>query len=88
MPNDVSEIPATMEDVLQEVSRIKDMVKDAVDDGVRSATRGLKRSRYAAEDALDEARHTVKQYPLEAMGVAFGAGVLLGGLACLIFRRR
>ena len=73
MPTDLIE-KATLDDVLREVSRIKAVVTDAVDDGVRTAVKTIKQGRYAAEDAIDDARHAVKQNPFQAMGVVFAAG--------------
>ena len=89
MPADVLEKPVTAEDALREVSKIRSLVKDAVEDGVRSASQAIRHGRYAAEDAIEEAKHRVKQRPLQAMGLAFAAGVLAGGLLTWIgFRRR
>jgi ElaB/YqjD/DUF883 family membrane-anchored ribosome-binding protein len=79
---------ATVEDLLHEVSKIKSIVKDAVDDGVRSALRTAKQGREAAEDAIDDAKKAVKQNPLEAVGIVFAAGVLVGCLAAWIGSRR
>jgi ElaB/YqjD/DUF883 family membrane-anchored ribosome-binding protein len=89
MPADVLEKPATVEDALREVSKIRSMVKDAVEDGVRSASQAIRHGRYAAEDVIEGAKHTVKQRPLQAMGIAFAVGVLAGCLLTWIgFRRR
>ena len=89
MPADVLEKPATVEDVAREVSKIRSIVTDAVEDGVRSARQAIKHGRYAAEDVIEEAQHAVKQRPLQAMGIAFAAGVLAGGfLAWIGFGRR
>lgn len=79
---------ATVEDVLHEVSKIKDVVTDAVEDGFQSAVKALKQGREAAEDALADARHAVKRNPFEAVGAAFAAGVLIGGLATFFASRR
>lgn len=72
---------ATIEDVLREVSKIKSIVKDAVDDGVKVALKTVKQGRERAEDALDDAKRTVKQNPLETVGIVFAAGVIVG---CLV----
>lgn len=89
MPAEVFEKPAaTVEEVLREVSRIKTVVTDAVDEGVRSAMKSIKQGRRAAEDAIDDARHTVKQNPLQSMGIVFAAGVLTGALVAWIGFRR
>ena len=85
----VLEKPATVENSLHEVSKIGSRVTDALEDGVRSASQAIRHGRYAAEDAIEEAKHTVKQRPLQAMGAVFAAGVLTGTLFTWIgFRRR
>jgi ElaB/YqjD/DUF883 family membrane-anchored ribosome-binding protein len=89
MPANVSERPETVENPLREVSKIRSMVTDAVEDGVRSTSQAIRHGRYAAEDAIEEAKHTVKQRPLQAMGTVFAAGVLAGTFLTWIgFRRR
>jgi ElaB/YqjD/DUF883 family membrane-anchored ribosome-binding protein len=85
---DKLDMPATVEDVLKEVSRIRETVTEAVDDGVKSAVRALKQGRHAAEDAIDDARHTVKQNPLQSIGLVFVIGVLAGWLVSMAGRRR
>jgi ElaB/YqjD/DUF883 family membrane-anchored ribosome-binding protein len=88
LPN-VSEKPATVGNPLREVSKIGSMVTDAVEDGVRSASPAIRHGRYAAEDAIEEAKHTVKQRPLQAMGTVFAAGILAGTFLTWVgFRRR
>lgn len=88
MPEDLLEKPASMEDVLHEVSRIKGVVTDAVDEGVRTTMRALKHGRNAAEDAIDDTKHAVKKYPLQAVGIAFGAGLMVGCFAAWLGCRR
>jgi ElaB/YqjD/DUF883 family membrane-anchored ribosome-binding protein len=85
----VLEKPATVENSLHEVSKIRSRVTDAVEDGVRSASQAIRHGRHAAEDAIEEAKHTVKRRPLQAMGTLFAAGVLAGTVFTWIgFRRR
>lgn len=88
MPPEILEKVGSVDDVLREVSKIKAIVAEAVEDGVRSATRALKQGRHAAEDAIDEARHTVKQRPFQAIGVVFAAGFLTGTLLGWLGSRR
>jgi ElaB/YqjD/DUF883 family membrane-anchored ribosome-binding protein len=85
----VLEKPATVENSLHEVSKIRSRVADAVEDGVRSASQAIRHARHAAEDAIEEAKYTVKRRPLQAMGTLFAAGVLAGTVFTWIgFRRR
>jgi len=68
--------------------KIRSLVNDAVEDSVHSARRAIRYGRHAAEDAIEEAQHKVKQKPLQAMGVALAAGVLIGGFLSWIELRR
>jgi ElaB/YqjD/DUF883 family membrane-anchored ribosome-binding protein len=79
---------ATVEDVVREVSKLKEIVTDAVEEGIDSAVRALKQGRDAAEDAIYDARRTVKQKPFQAMGVVFAAGVLTGTFVAWLSSRR
>ena len=89
MAAEVLKKPIALEDALREVSNIRSIVTDAVEDGVRSASQAIRHGRDAAEDVIEEAKHTVKQRPLQAMGIAFAAGVLAGCFLTWIgFRRR
>ncbi len=85
---DKLEMPATVEDVVREVSKIRTTVTEAVDDGVKSAVRAIKQGRDAAEDAIDDARRTVKRNPIQSVGVVFAVGVLVGCVLSLVGRRR
>jgi ElaB/YqjD/DUF883 family membrane-anchored ribosome-binding protein len=71
---------ATIDDVLREVSRIKSVVTDAVDDGVQSALKAVKQGRDAAGDAIHDARYAIKRNPLQAVGIVFAAGVMIGSV--------
>lgn len=64
-----------------EVSRLKTEASQAVEDGVVAARRLAKRSRYAAEDLIDDAAHRVKRDPLRAVGIGFVVGLCIGVLA-------
>lgn len=91
MPSNVFnklEMPATVEDVVREVSRIRTTVTEAVDDGVKSAIRAMKQGRDAAEDVIEDARRSVKRNPFQAVGVVFALGVLTGFVVSLVGRRR
>lgn len=80
--------PATIDDVIREVSRFKAAVSEAVDDGIRSALRTIKQGRNAADDMIHDTRHTVRQNPIQSMGLVFAAGVMAGALAAWIGSRR
>jgi ElaB/YqjD/DUF883 family membrane-anchored ribosome-binding protein len=88
MAAEILEKTASVDDVLREFGRIKAMVTDAVEEGVETALRAIKQGRVAAEDAIYDARHVVKRNPLQAVGVVFGAGVMIGGLLTWLGTRR
>ena len=88
MPSEVLEMPAAVEEALREVSRVKAVVTEAVEDGVKSAMKTIKQGRYAAEDMIGDARHTVRRRPFQAVGVVFAAGVLTGTLIGWLASRR
>ena len=64
-----------------EVSRLKTEASQAVGQGVVAARRLAKRSRYAAEDLLDDAAHHVKRDPLRSVATGLAIGFTLGVLA-------
>ena len=89
MPQNGMEKPQSIEGALREFSNIKSAVADAVDAGVRSANQTIKHGLYAADDAIEDAKHTIKQKPLQTVGVVFLAGLLAGGaLTWMGLRRR
>jgi ElaB/YqjD/DUF883 family membrane-anchored ribosome-binding protein len=88
MAVDMFEKAPSVEEVAREVTRIKSMITEAVDDGVRSAMKAVKQGRQAAEDAVHDTKKAVKANPLEAVGIAFAAGILTGVVAALIGKRR
>ena len=88
MSTGLLEKQASVEDMFREVSRLKTVVTDAVEDGVQSAVKALKQGRSAAEDVIHDTRRTVKQKPLQAIGVVFAAGFLAGNLLGWLSTRR
>ena len=64
-----------------DVSRLKTEATQAVEDRVVAARRLAKRSRYAAEDLIDDAAHRVKRDPLRAVAMGLAIGFGMGALA-------
>lgn len=79
---------ATVDDVLREVTRFKGMVTEAVEEGVESAVRAIERGRDAANDAITDARRVIKRNPMQAAGIIFAAGIVLGTLLTWTTSRR
>lgn len=70
------------------LAEVKNRFTDSLEDGVRSARHAIKHGRHAVEDIIEDAQHTVKQKPFGAVGIAFGAGILVGGIAAWFGFRR
>ena len=76
----------TVQDFTREVSRLQSVVTDAVNDGFKTAMKTIEQGREAAEDMVDDATRAIRRNP-RAMGIAFAAGVVLGGFAIWMSRR-
>lgn len=63
-------------------------VTDRLEDGVRSARRAVRHGRDTVEDIIEDAQHAVKRNPFGAVGIAFAAGILAGGVATWLGFRR
>ena len=85
---DKLEMPASVEDVVREVSKIRATVTEAVDDGVKSAVRAIRDGREAAGEMIDDARRSVKRNPFQSVGIVFTVGVLAGCVLGFMGRRR
>jgi ElaB/YqjD/DUF883 family membrane-anchored ribosome-binding protein len=64
-----------------EAFRWKTAASHAVEDAVTEAKRLAKRSRYAAEDLMEDAAHRVKRDPLRSVTLGFAIGLGIGSLA-------
>jgi len=67
---------------------VKHRFTDTIEDGLRSARRAVKHGRNTMEDIIEDAQHAVKQKPFGAVGIAFAAGILAGGVATWLGFRR
>jgi ElaB/YqjD/DUF883 family membrane-anchored ribosome-binding protein len=77
-----------VEDGVESALRALKQGREVAEDGVNSAVRAVRKGRDAAEDAVQEARHAIKRNPLQAAGIVFAAGVVVGGLLTLISMNR
>ncbi len=62
-------------------ARLKTAASHAVEDAVIEAKRFAKRSRYAAEDLMEDAAHRIKREPLRSVGLGVAIGLGTGALA-------
>jgi ElaB/YqjD/DUF883 family membrane-anchored ribosome-binding protein len=74
-------------EVGDEVSRLKTEASQAVEDRVVAARRLAKRSRYAAEDLIDDVAHHIKHEPLRSVAIGLAIGFGMGALAVWIATR-
>jgi ElaB/YqjD/DUF883 family membrane-anchored ribosome-binding protein len=73
-----------------QVRLMKSMARDAGEEGVYAAKRVVRRAQRSVErlhDLKDEAAYRVKREPFKAVGVAAGAGLLIGVVAGWMLRR-
>ncbi|MFZ4629008.1 MAG: hypothetical protein ACOYNR_11820 [Blastocatellia bacterium] len=64
--------------ITQEVERLREKVGQVVEQQVDSAARVVRRGKYAAEELLDDTSHRIKQDPIPAVAITFGIGVGVG----------
>src|SRR6266850_5343703 len=74
-------------EVGDEVSGLKTAASHAVEDAVTEAKRLAKRSRYAAEDLMEDAAHRVKRDPLRSVALGFAIGLGMGALSVWVATR-
>lgn len=77
-----------MDDVADQVSRVRSIITDAVDDGVQSAMKAIRQGRQVAADALDDATDAVRSNPMRSVGAVLAAGIVIGALAMWMGSRR
>lgn len=75
------------EHLAHEARLFKTLASDAVEDGVHAAKRAMTHGVHDLEDLRDSATHRIRRAPLMAVGLAFGAGLLLGAAFGWIGRR-
>lgn len=74
--------PAVAEAAFAEASRearvLASRAADAVQEGVHAARRTYAIAQRRAEDAADDAAHYIRKQPLTSVGLALGAGLVIG----------
>lgn len=75
-----TQVGERLEEMAQNASRFKSSLSDAVEDNLHRARRAARRTRYGAEDLIENAAHKVKRHPFDALGIAAGAGLAIGFL--------
>jgi ElaB/YqjD/DUF883 family membrane-anchored ribosome-binding protein len=76
------QLKSNLEGAVEKAKEVSAEIREGIGSGYRNIQRGLKHAKVATEDALDEARHEIKQRPLTvtaavAMG-GFAVGLLTG----------
>jgi ElaB/YqjD/DUF883 family membrane-anchored ribosome-binding protein len=73
--------------IRESANHVKSMMNTALEDGVETARRMAKRSRHAAEDALEQTAHQIKKHPFRAIATGLGVGIGLGAMSMWLYRR-
>jgi ElaB/YqjD/DUF883 family membrane-anchored ribosome-binding protein len=72
-----------------EARLLKSLAADALDDAVHASKQTVKSMKRRMQDVADRRHdlvHQVRREPLQAIGIAFGIGALLGGVAVGVVR--
>jgi len=72
-----------------EARLIKSLATDAVEDAVHATNQAIKTAKRRVHDLAYrryEVAHRIRQEPFKAIGMAFGAGVLVSAVTMLAFR--
>ncbi|MBZ5635880.1 MAG: hypothetical protein LAO55_22345 [Acidobacteriia bacterium] len=69
------------------VNDATDAVSEKLNDGRIAAERLVKRSRYAVEDGLEQAAHSIKRNPFSSIAIGFAAGAVLSFLVPRIAKK-
>ena len=75
--------------VSHEARLIKSLATDAVEDAVYATNQAIKTAKRRVQDFADrryEVAHRIRQQPFKAVGIAFGAGALLGAVTAVVYR--
>ena len=77
---DIEDVVKTAKETIQErvPEALTQRFEEVIDAAERRFMEAAKDARRAAEDMRDNTRHVIKRYPFESVGLALGAGVLLG----------
>ncbi len=81
LPGKAMQIGEHLAEVRDKAARLKTAASHAVKDAVTEAKRFSKRSRYAAEDLVEDAAHSIKHRPLRSVGLGIAVGIGTGALA-------
>ncbi len=78
---------AAGERVMERFAASKEAVTEAIEDGTKTVRQLAKRTQDGLEDFLDDAKHSIKRFPLRSVAVAFGVGAVFGLLIARAGRR-
>jgi ElaB/YqjD/DUF883 family membrane-anchored ribosome-binding protein len=67
--------------VAHEAKLLKTLVADTVEDTAYQARRAARSARHHVEDMQENVAHRVRRHPIAGVGLALGAGLLLGAVA-------
>ncbi len=76
--------------IAHEARLVKSLAADALDEAVHASKQTIKTARRRVQELADrryEFAHQVRREPLKAIGIAFGAGMLLSAVTAGLCRR-
>lgn len=79
---------ARFNDSMEKVAEARSKLSEALEEGMDAASRTVKKGRYAAEELVDDAIHTVKQKPVQSVAVTFGVALGMGVLFGILIGRK
>jgi ElaB/YqjD/DUF883 family membrane-anchored ribosome-binding protein len=83
----LASLPEKFNDLGQAFESKVEATRQAFDDSVKLTKRTLKKVRQAAGQISDDAIHTVKKHPIQAVVITFGAAVAVGLIGGMLMRR-
>jgi len=74
----VTDSAVNLAHLTHQVAKAKTLIEDVIDVGMHKVDRSIKRSRVAVEDCIEDTTYFIKRHPWESIGVAVGAGTVIG----------
>ena len=78
MPTNVLTKAADVTEKVAEAIPDVNRVQTALEDRAKGAWRAVKRGRYAAEERMEDAIHSMKRHPVRTAAISFGLGLVVG----------
>lgn len=84
---EVTDAALSLAHITHQVGKAKVLIDEVIGDGKHKIERNLKRGFVAVDDCIEDTTYFIKRHPWESVGVAVGAGAILGLVAGWITSR-